>query len=318
MQLSFSQVLSNLLGLFLLILTGYAAARLRILPAGISAPLSSFLLKIAVPCTVFLSLLRPYDPAFLTDMLTVLVLALFILLSGYFLSRLLARLCGVRQGRRGIWAFGAAFSNFGFMGFPIVLALFGEDGLALAAIFGLATNLLVYSLGAWGIRSDAGAGQASGKKVKWTSVLLSPINFGTLLGLVFYFARWSLPTPILTPVTHLGNLTTPLSMIIIGIDISRTRVRDTLRDRDALTASAARLVVMPLYTFAVLKAANLLFPFSDPLIFGVVFLLCAMPAAAVTAILAEDYGINQELGSRIVFLSSLFSILTLPIMTLLI
>ena len=317
MQLDFWEVLSNLIGLFLLIAVGYGAVRLNVIPASASAVLSKLLLKIALPCTIFTSLLRPYDPAFLKDILIVIALGLVLFPVNALLARLLSGLCRVSDGRRGVWSFCATFCNNGFMGFPIALALFGEEGLALAAIFGLPFNLLVYSVGVAMVCMDRPKQADGSGKINWRSVLITGINIAAILGLIFYFARLSVPTAVLTPLTHLSNVTTPLSMFVTGMNLSNGKFTALFRDRDMISASAARLVLMPLISFAILTGLNALFPFGNPLILGVVFIIMAMPAPAVATILAENYGANREFAAGIVFLSSLFCIITIPLMALL-
>lgn len=317
MQLGFWEVLTNLIGLFLLIAVGYGAVRLNVIPASSSAVLSRLLLKIALPCTVFTSLLRPYDPAFLWDILLVIVLGLILFPVNGALSRLLSRLFRVPDERRGMWSFCATFCNNGFMGFPIALALFGEEGLALAAIFSLPFNLLLYSVGAGMICMDRPRGADGGGRLQWRSVLVTGINLAAILGLVFYFARLSVPTALLTPLTHLSNITTPLSMVVTGMNLTGSKLGVLFRDRDVISASAARLALMPLVSFALLTVLNALFPFGNPLILGVIFIIMAMPAPAVGTILAEHYGVNREFAAEVVFLSSLFCIISIPLLSLL-
>lgn len=314
-MLDFSQVLASLVGLFLLIVVGYLAARFKVLSPAISPQLSQFLLKITLPCTIFSSLLRSYEPDFLTDILTVLVIVLLLLLLCSLFSRFLARLIGIPLGKRGIWAFCATFSNFGFMGFPILLALFGEDGLALGAIFSLACNLLLYSVGTQMICVDCKHENAQKEKVRWRSVLLTNVNLGTALGLIFYFFQLSLPDMIMTPVTHLANITTPLSMVLIGINISDSAASTSFLDKSVLTATVARLVVTPLFSYAILHGIDAVFHLSNPLILPVVLVLMSMPAPAVAGILAQSYHSDHLFASKVVLLSSLLCILTIPLMT---
>lgn len=316
MQLDFWEVLSNLVGLFLLIAVGYIVVRLKIMPAASSAALSQLLLKITLPCTIFVSLQRPYEASFLRDMLVVFTLGMLLLLILMLIARLLsARLCA-REDRRGTWTFSATFSNNGFMGFPIVLALFGEEGMALAAVLNLPFNLLVYTVGVVMICSDRPKG-AEVKPIRLRSVLCTTMMLSVVLGLACYFARLSAPSAVLTPLTHLSNMTTPLSMIITGMNLSGGRFSALFRDRDILTVSCAGLVLKPLITLALLKLFNMVVPFGNPLILSVVFITMAMPAPGVTTALAEDYGVNREYAAGVVFVTSLCCILTIPVMAML-
>lgn len=228
----------------------------------------------------------------------------------------LSRLFRVPQGHRGVWAFCATFCNTGFMGFPIVLALFGEEGLSMAVVLNITFNILVYSMGARMICSDRTM-EGEGVKVQWRTVLFTTINFSTVLGLVFYFAQLSVPAAVLTPLTHLSNITTPLSMIVTGINLSNGKWNGLFHSKDALTSTLARLVIFPAANLLVLRVAGTLLRLDGSIIPSVIFIVLAMPTPAVATILAENYQADQEFAALTVFLSSLLCIVTIPLMTML-
>lgn len=307
-------VLTNLVGLFLLIAVGYAAVKLNILPAESSGVFSRLLMKVTLPCTIIVSLVREYDPSFLSDILICMVLGFILFPMNGLLAKPLSRLFKVDNSHRGGWQFSATYCNNGFMGFPITLALFGQDGLALACIFGIPFNALIYTVGAKVMLSDVKT--ASGN-FNWKNVLLTGVNCSTALGLILYFGHIGLPGMLLSPLTSLSNITTPLSMFITGMNLAKSSIRDTFRSRDAVTCSIARLIILPLAGFAVLKLLDALFHFQNPLMVGVLFIILAMPTAAATTTLAEMYDADQEFAARSVFLSSLFCVLTIPVMSML-
>ena len=306
-----SVLFSNLVGLFLLIGVGFMAVRLRVLPAEASKPMSALLMKITLPATIFASMIRPYDPSFLSLGIAALVLSALFFPLYAALSLPLSRLFRVPQGRRGMWCCCTTFCNNGFMGFPVAYALFGDDGLILAVIMGIPFNLLIYTLGAKMVCMDAAPGDD--RSLSLRSALLSPIYGAILLSLIFYFAQITVPGPILTPIQHLSNVTTPLSMFVTGMNLAQGKVSDTVRDRDAISASLVRLLLFPVMTWA------LMLPFTslDPLVVGVTLVIMAMPAPAASTIMGEQYGGCVQLGARVVFLSSLLCILTLPLVALL-
>ena len=134
-----------------------------------------------------------------------------------------------------------------------------------------------------------------------------------MLSLIFYFGQIPVPDPILTPIQHLSNVTTPLSMLVTGMNLAQGKVSDALRDRDAISASAVRLLIFPVLAWASLC----FFPTLTSLVVGVTLITMAMPAPAASTILGEQYGGCTQLGARIVFLSSLLCILTIPLVSLL-
>lgn len=331
MHLDFMVVFSNLLGLFLLIGAGFLAARLRILPKEASPYFSALLIKITLPCTIFISLAtKEYDPSFIKDSFLTLGIGLIAFPAMQLLGSAGARLLRVPEGKRGIWAFGCAYPNTGFMGFPICLALFGAEGLALAVIYNITFNIYVYSIGAMAIAGDAahaagdaagavsGSGSAGGQgnragRPSLKKVLFTGINFSVLLSLIFYFGRIPVPGPVAIPLTHLSNITTPLSMLITGIAIGQNRGAELFSDRDAWSASAARLLVCPLLLFAVLSHL----PIQNRMIVSVVSVIMGMPVPGVTTVLAETYHGNLSMAAKLSLLTNLLSMLTIPLICML-
>lgn len=306
--MSVTVLLSSLVGLFLLIGVGFLAVRTKVLSASASAPLTALLMKITLPATIVLSMLRPFDPSFLRDALVLFAIGLCFHLSYIGISWLLARLFRVPQGRRGMWNTCCAFCNNGFMGYPVAYAIFGEEGLALAVMLGVPFNLLLYTLGAKMVSLDgSGAGET---RVSWKKVIFSMINLAIVVGLVLYCFQVSVPEVVKTPLQHLANVTTPLSMFITGMNLAANRVADVVRDRDAITASLTRLVLLPLATWGVLS----LLPIANPMVVGVTLVIMSMPSAVATVVLGEQYGGCTQLAARTVCLSSLLCVVTIPLM----
>ncbi len=325
MQLDFMVIFSNLLGLFLLIAAGVLAVRCRLVPPEASPYFSALLLKITLPCTIFVSLVtREYDPTFLRDSLIMLVITLITFPAIQFLTAQAGKLLRVPKGKSGMWNFASTYSNNGFMGFPVVLALFGPEGLALAVIFGIGFNVYVYSIGAMAVASDAaytsgasdagtssaGAAGAGGPSIK--KILFTGVNAATLLSLLFYFGRIPLPQVAVMPLTYLSNITTPLSMFITGMALGQSKGSTLFSDRDAWTATAMRLLVCPLLLKLVLSPL----PFPNPLIVPIVVVTMAMPTPGVTTVLAESYHGNMDMAAKVSFLSNLLALVTIPLICL--
>lgn len=303
---------SNLVGLFLLIGVGFFAVRMNVLPIEAAKPMSALLMKITVPATVVSSMLRPFDPAFLRLGLSILAVGTVLFALFAALSLGLAPLCRVPQGRRGMWCCCATFCNNSFMGFPVALAVLGEEGLALTVILAIPFNLMAYSIGARMVCMDADGAGAS-PAVSWKRALFSMINLATLVGTVLYITQLPVPEAVQTPLRHLSNVTTPLSMIITGMNLSQGSLADVVRDRDAFTASAMRLLLFPLIAWGLMRCI----PGLDGLVMGAALLNMSMPAPAAATLMGEEYGGNVQIGSRIIFLSSLLCVATIPLISLL-
>lgn len=303
---------SNLVGLFLLIAVGFAAVRLKIVPAQMSKPLSALLMNITLPATVFISMIQPYDPGFLGLGLAAIVFSAVFFSLFSALSLPLSRLCRVPDGRRGMWCCCATYSNTGFMGFPVAYALFGADGLMLAVFFNIPFNFLLYTIGVRMVCMDAPKGDAKGS-FSLRTALMTPLNAAIVLSLIFYFGQLPVPDALFTPLQHLSNVTTPLSMMVTGMNLAQGKVSDVIRDRDAITSSLTRLLVFPVICWVGMR----LFPQMDALVVGVTLVMLAMPSPAAAPIIGEQFNGCVQLGARVVFLSSLLCIATLPLVSLL-
>jgi len=304
-------LLNNLVGLFLLLGTGFFSVRAGFVPGSATGVFTALLMKITLPATIFTAMLRPFDAAFLKSSVVIFLLGFGLFLLFALLCFPAARLFRVKAEGRGMWMMCCTFCNNGFMGYPVILALFGEDGLALAAMMGIAFNLLVYTLGAKQVLMDSAAG--GGVQLSAKSLLLTNVNAATALGLVFFCLQLTPPQAVLSPIQYLADVTTPLSMFLIGMTLAKGKVGEAFRDRDVFSACLMRLLLLPLLTWVILK----LVPTSDPLIPCVVLITMAMPSPAVSAVLAEQYGCRTDLSAKIVFLSSLLCIVTIPLVAML-
>lgn len=320
MTVDIAVVLSSLAGLFLIMGTGMLAVRTKIISAEITPHLSNILIQIALPCTVFYSLAeKEYDPSFLEDSLITLGLGLTIIPACAMLAFFLAKyVFHVKKGGVGVWSMACTFCNNGFIGYPVIQSLFGTDGLALAVIYGLAVNLLTYSLGIWMISKDSAPADVTAQgyetpRMGLRTLLFNNVNIALVSGMIVYFAGFPLPEIIMIPVEHFGNMTTPLSMFTTGAIMASSSVGGMMKDTDVYKAGLTRLVLFPVLILLVLKRL----PIANQLIVYVVAVTMMMPSPAISTILSELYHGNKDLASRIVLFSSFLCVATIPVMTML-
>ena len=312
MNLDFFTVASNLISLFSLIAVGYIAVRSKVLDEHASHVFSAFLMKITLPCTIFVSIIqKEYDPAFFHDGLIIMAFGFVMFASLLYLSLYIAFLLKVPKDSQAVWAFSAAFTNGGFMGFPIALSLFGGDGLALAVMLNIAFNAVVYTVGAIEI-AKSGSGDV---KINIKSIIFSNINISSAISLFFYFSRIKIPALIVTPLTYISNITIPLSMIMIGMALTHSKVNEIFNDFHTWTNTITALIIYPIAICLLLK----IFPLSEnPLVAAVLILIIAMPAASITNVMCEEYHANIDFAAKVMFMQNLFSILTIPLICMMI
>lgn len=312
MNVPISLLLQNLIGLFLLMAVGIAIVRFRILPAGVIPMLSHLLMTVLGPAMVFHSLLRPFESAFLHDSIIITVLGLGLYLGFTGLSLLAAHVLHISQNRRGTWAICTTFPNNGFMGFPVIQAVLGNDALALASIMGISFTILIYTMGVRVMLLDRSPGEGM-PKISLIKLFVTPTNSATVLGLIFFLAQIPVPEVVALPIGHLADMATTMSMIIIGMKLSETPGISALLNWEVLTGTLVKLLLIPGITYLLLSPLSL----PNPLMLPMVLITMAMPSASCVVAVAGEYGVNADLAAEINFLSGTLCIVTVPLVALL-
>ena len=309
MSVPMSVLLSNLVGLFLLMAVGALVVRLKVVPLSATGYLSRLLMTVMAPAMIFRSMLQPFSREFLRDSAVILAAGCALYLLSIGVSLVLGRMFRVAHNRRGLWALCVAFPNNGFMGFPIIQALLGDSALALAAIMCIPFNAFLYTLGVRVLLTDR-AGEGGEAAASLRKILLTPANVATALGLAAFLFQIPIPDAIYTPIDYLANMAAPMSMLVIGMGLTRCSASQVIRNRDVLTATLSKLVVLPLLVFLMLKGI----PFGNGLIAPVVLITVVMPTAAIVPSLAEQHGFNTDLSVEISFLTGVLCIVTVPLL----
>ena len=258
--------------------------------------ISNFLLYIVNPLTI----IAAYQIDFSWDRLYVLgkifvVGMVVIVLTLAFANVFFKKLDGVER-------YGIVFANCGFIGIPLVKAVLSDSAVFHLSAFLVATNLIVWTYGIYMITRDK-------KYMTLQKAIFNPGTIGTVLGLILFISPVKLPILLFNGVNTLGNLNTPLAMIILGAYIVKSDLKTLFRSAHLFFLSFVRLIVVPLLTLLIL----VILPIGDHTIAMTVFIACSAPAAVNTMIFSLQFGGDSELGARFVSISSILSMLTLPV-----
>lgn len=299
------QAAETILTLFLVLLAGVIARRLKIMSDDMIHGTSRLVMEITLPCLTVYSMTRQrFDPEILRDFALTLVISLAVIgLSvalGWFLFRKRER------GRRVILACFCGLSNCGFMGYPVIQALRPEW-----MIYAVAFNIS-YGVIAWTVCVGLFAGQGSHVNLK-----KALLNINILASLVGFFLfclnfHWEGVTWLEKTLDTVGGLTTPLSMLVIGARLTSFRPAD-LKDRDIHLIAILRNLLLPLAVYGLM----LLLPVSGD-IRAVMLILTAMPLGTMVSMFAELYRGDGDFAARAVGWSTLLSLGTIPLIMLLI
>lgn len=300
-------VIENVVILFVLIFLGYFLGKKKVVHNTCAPDLSNFLLKVTLPVTVFCSMIRPFQRPLLIDSVSLFgIMFLFHLLS-MLVGLAVVKVFRVPDAQAGTWIFVSMFSNNGFMGFPLAQSIYGNKGLFLMAIANVVSNFLIFSLGVKLLTRGQNVGRLSGRQLFYNN-----INIAVVAGLVFYFAQWTPPQIVMTILKDIGGLTAALSMIVVGLSVSRSNVRAMFQNKKMYLLAMVRLVLVPALTIGIIH----LLPFGGMhgLIPHLLVLVAALPAPSSVSILAEKYGTDTEGPAQAIFATTLCSLVTIPVM----
>ena len=293
-------IVEQVLVLLVMMTIGVVASRRGLLSDKLAKGLTDILLRISLPALITLSFAIDTDGERMRSAVAVVAASLIFHAIMLPLGALIFRGCA--PDRRSVLVFMAHFPNIGFMGMPLVYAIFGVDGIFYASLFMIPFNMVMWTYG-------QGMFLGAGQKVGWKTRLTDPIILSILLGLVILGMPFSLPGLVIKPLQSLGATTTPLAMLVIGQLLSRTTPAEVFSDRDVLWGMLVRLGVAPLIMLGILQFLPM-----ESVAFETCILLEALPAAVALAVLPARYGGDTAMASRCVVVSHVISAVTLPLM----
>ncbi len=194
------------------------------------------------------------------------------------------------------------FNNIGFMGFPVISATYGQGALLYAVIFQLVFFVLLYT---YGVQNMRGKG-----KLEWKRFLNAGVICG-VIAVILYLTNPKVPQIIKSASDGLGSLCGPLSMIVIGVSLAGIPVRSLFTDLKMLLFSAVKLLVIPVIGILLIRQVT-----DNSILLGVCLIMLGTPAGSITAMMAQQYDCAVGLASRGVALTTILSVITIPVLSL--
>lgn len=292
-------VAGSVLTLFLMMAVGFVLTKKNLLETRTLSQLSQILLKVVAPCVVVSSL----QVDFSAQLLKTMALALAVLAVTYVLYGVLVYLLFRKQPEttRASLRFGTMFGNIGFMGLPLIQSVLGQE----------ATIFCVMSLAIFNVSNWTYGVALMGERVSVKKAVLNPGVLSLTAAVILFVLGIRLPAPVLSAVEYMGSLNTPLAMVVIGGQMAGADLLATFKEKRLYGAALVKLVLMPLLTLAVLLPFRL-----DRLMFLTIVILSGCPTAGATSMFAQMFGKDTATAARLVTLSTLLSILTLPLVAL--
>ena len=297
--MNLSIVFAKMAMLVLIMLLGYLCARIGITGPEFNQRVTPLMVKVLLPATILNSVLSVPDFSgreLLDYILVMTVMVALQMLPAWFLPRLMR----TRSEDVGATRLVTAFGNVGFVGLPVVAAIFGDEMVFFASLCNIPFNLALYSCSAAQLSPDGG-------RVRWQDVLNAPV-IATLLSVVLLLSRVHVPGVLADTISSVSGVTIPLSMLVIGTSLGGISVRSVLTDWRVYVVSAVRLLVCPLLTWLMLR------PFAAGALLGISVLMAACPSAMLVTALCLQYGRSDAFASKCIFLSTVLSAVTIPLL----
>lgn len=305
-------IVTTMCKLLIAMLIGFYLFRKKILNQEVNAKLSAMIVQITCPCIILnsISTVSHEDPKLVLKLFFagVIMYCIFPLL-----ARVLTRIMRVPAHLRGTYMCMFIFSNNSFMGYPVVQALFGDSAIFYITIFNMPFNILFFTLALHYFQKDAAIESHQLDKMKTDPKSL--INNGiiaSVAALVIYFANIQMPDIFYSCVGFIGNITTPLSMIIIGSSMAAASFKEIRTEKGIWPMLPIRLVVLPIIVWAYMHLWT-----NDPTIIGICTISAGMPVASLVAMGSAPYPRQNKAASISVVISTLMSLITIPIMAVL-
>lgn len=291
--------------LFIYMLLGYYGSRKGVLDMKAGKVLSWIVINIANPALLLNSAVGGDGKASGQELVHTAVIAVLMFAVLLILAWLAPIVFRASEDEKGIYKLMTTFNNIGFMGFPVIAAVYGSEALLYAAIFTLPFNVLIYTYGIAMVRGK----DTEGKGIQWKQIC----NIGViscLAAVVLYLSSVPVPGFARTAITGLSGLTGPLSMMVIGISLSSISIKELFLDVKLLLYAAVKLLVIPIVGTMIIRQF-----IENEILVAVCMIMLATPVASMAVMLAGQYDRNVELASKGVAITTILSVITIPVVS---
>ena len=303
-------VLQALDGIFTIVLVvgiGYALSKKGWFDDKSSSLIAKLVTTVSLPLYMITSLTKNFTAEKLVQLAPDMLLPVGSMLLAMVVGKLFVKLLNIRAGRKGVFATNFFIANTMFIGLPVNLALFGDESIPSVMLYYMVNLIFFWTLGVQNIVADTTGKQSSLFSKTVLKKLWSPPLMGFVAAILLILLNVQLPRFLARGFQYVGNLTTPLSLIFIGIEISKINLREFNFERDILGGLFGRFIICPLCVLALVPLISI-----SPISVKVFTMQAAMPAMTQMAIVAKQYGADSQYAASLSFITILFGLLVIP------
>ena len=300
-------IMTQVAVLFLLIIVGFLARKFKVVTEVMNDQVVSLITKVTLPAFLITSMNYEFSKEALLESMNFLLISVVIYFGIIICSFVVVKLLRVPLSKVDVYQYALTFSNVGFMGYPVISLVYGSKGVFYAAIYNLPFNILIWTYGIYLLtrhHQDVVA-LSFGQKLKQ---ILNPGVLSIIVGFAIFLTSFQIPVPIRETLSLIGGMTTPLSMMFIGFLLSEIKIVELINNAKDYIIVFFRLIITPFVVFIILSFVGL-----KGHVLGIPVLITAMPVAANAAVFSSMYGADSKLASKLIFISTLLSVFTVPL-----
>lgn len=302
--------IESIIPIIIIIVLGYVLQCRGWFEDSFGANLSRLIMNVALPASIFVSVMKYLTLDKLISLSGGLIYTFGAFILGYIVAFITVKVFKVRPGRRGTMINTFVNANTIFIGLPLNIALFGNEALPYFLIYYITNTVSTLTLGVYLMTSDSKTGKSKGvSKFDWKKLLPAPL-VGFLIALVFLVIKIPVPSFATSTLTYIGNLVTPLSLLYIGIVLSKAGLKTITLDRDTIITLIGRFILGPAVMIALLTLTAKGMATAE---YKTFVIQSAAPALAVLPILAHQGDGDVEFSTNVVTISTILFVIVVPI-----
>lgn len=291
---------NEIIALCFMMAVGVYARKKNFIDDRVEKGLNSLLVNITLPMSIINSFYMTYDKNIVDNCKKLILYSFIIHVLAFIISKLV--FFNTEKKRRSVLVFMTTFSNCAFMGYPVLGSIYGEIGIFYASIFNIFFYIFVWTFG-YGLFSTGLTIKESIKNIMKNAAL-----WAVAIGGIIFMTQVTIPDFLLLGIRNVAAITTPLSMIIIGSMLCSSSIKEVLSDWSLYLVSFIRLILVPIMVFLPMKYLGI-----DSMLIAVPTLIMAMPGAAICPVMAIDNDGDGKYASQCVFITTVLSIVTIPL-----
>nr|WP_276535348.1 AEC family transporter [Megasphaera massiliensis] len=278
--------------------------------SNMSAVFSKLVMKISLPLYMLCQMEKDFTHDSLIRIAPDLILPFASIFLAYIVGRIAAKVLHIRRERQGVFVTCFFIANTIFIGLPVNLALFGTQSVPSVMLYYMANTTMFWTLGIYHIVNDSQGGKGNMPLFSAQTIkkVFSPPLMGFLIGLALVLANIKLPDFLLTSFQYVGNMATPLSLLVIGIEMAGISFSDIHWDRDVVGALIGRFLVCPACVLALLPFIPV-----TPMSGQVFTMQASMPAMTQMTVVAKSIGADVRYSTQVTFITVVMGIVVIPL-----